>query len=89
MRAKVEAQLEAGAFWPEPLLQLNPTFQPVGTIDDLVADVTLHPECAKIFRLADGFQPFLRIGSQLSGFGYQQIGVGLVVRTTDAAAQLV
>ncbi len=36
--AKVESELNAGAFWPEPLLQLNPTFLPGGTIDDLVAD---------------------------------------------------
>lgn len=49
--AKVESELDAGAFWPEPLLQLNPTFQPGGTIDDLVADGALHPECAKIFRI--------------------------------------
>jgi len=47
----VESALDAGAFWPEPLLQLNPTFLPGGTIDDLVADRTLHPECAKIFRI--------------------------------------
>jgi hypothetical protein len=32
--AKVRADLAAGAFWPEPLLQLNPTFKPGGTIDD-------------------------------------------------------
>ena len=49
--AKVESELNAGAFWPEPLLQLNPTFLPGGTIDELVADGTLHPECAKIFRI--------------------------------------
>ncbi|MFH1219111.1 MAG: DEAD/DEAH box helicase [Candidatus Eisenbacteria bacterium] len=47
----VEYALNAGAFWPEPLLQLNPTFLPGGTIDDLVAQGTLDPECAKIFRL--------------------------------------
>jgi hypothetical protein len=29
----VESSLNAGAFWPEPLLQLNPTFLPGGTID--------------------------------------------------------
>jgi hypothetical protein len=34
----VESSLNAGAFWPEPLLQLNPTFLPGGTIDELVAD---------------------------------------------------
>jgi len=48
---RVESELNAGAFWPEPLLQLNPTFMPGGTIDDLVAQGTLHPECAKIFRI--------------------------------------
>ncbi len=47
----VESALNAGAFWPEPLLQLNPTFLPGGTIDELVADGTLHPECARIFRI--------------------------------------
>ena len=47
----VESALNAGAFWPEPMLQLNPTFLPGGTIDALVADGTLHAECSKIFRI--------------------------------------
>ena len=51
VKAKVDGALEDGALWPEPLLQLNPTFLPGGTIDDLVADGTLHPECKKIFRI--------------------------------------
>src|ERR1700680_647912 len=51
IKAKVDGALDDGALWPEPLLQLNPTFQPGGTIDDLVADGTLHPECQKIFRI--------------------------------------
>jgi ATP-dependent helicase YprA (DUF1998 family)/very-short-patch-repair endonuclease len=49
--AKVNAELAAGAFWPEPMLQLNPTFLPGGTVDALVAQGALHPECARIFRL--------------------------------------
>src|SRR5690349_15144211 len=48
---RVESALSDGALWPEPLLQLNPTYLPGGTIDDLVADGTLHPECARIFRI--------------------------------------
>ncbi len=48
----VASALDAGAFWPEPLLQLNPTFLPGGTIDELVIDGTLLPECAKIFRIS-------------------------------------
>ena len=43
----VESALNAGAFWPEPMLQLNPTFLPGGTIDELVADGRLHSECAQ------------------------------------------
>jgi hypothetical protein len=49
--ARVESDLNAGTFWPVPLLQLNPTFLPGGTIDDLVAGKTIHPECSKIFKI--------------------------------------
>ena len=49
--AKVDSELNAGAFWPEPLLQLNPTFLSGGTIDQLVDQGTLHAECKKIFRI--------------------------------------
>lgn len=48
---KVETDLNAGAFWPEPMLQLNPTFLPGGTIDELVSAGRLHAECGKIFRI--------------------------------------
>jgi hypothetical protein len=48
---KVDTALDEGALWPVPLLQLNPTFLPGGTIDDLVVDRTLHPECIQIFRI--------------------------------------
>ncbi|OPL18830.1 MAG: hypothetical protein AVO35_12825 [Candidatus Aegiribacteria sp. MLS_C] len=47
----VESALEAGAFWPDPLLQLNPTYFPGGTIDELVREGILHSECSKIFRI--------------------------------------
>ena len=33
------------------MLQLNPTYLPGGTVDDLVAQGALHPECARIFKL--------------------------------------
>ena len=48
----VDDILDAEGFWPEPLLQLNPTFRPGGTIDDLVAEGVLHEECSHIFRAA-------------------------------------
>jgi hypothetical protein len=48
---KVDSELDAGAFWLEPMLQLNPTFLPGGTIDELVTAGGLHAECGKIFRI--------------------------------------
>ncbi len=47
----VDNILNREGFWPEPLLQLNPTFQPGGTIDELVDQGVLHKECARIFRI--------------------------------------
>ena len=50
IRDKVEEELRTGLLWPEPLIQLNPSFEPGAWIDALVADGILHPECRKIFR---------------------------------------
>lgn len=50
IRDYVEQQLNAGVFYPEPLIQLNPSFARGGTVEELVASGTLHPECANIFR---------------------------------------
>jgi hypothetical protein len=50
IRERVDHQLEAGLLWPHPIVQLNPAFEPGGTIDDLVADGVLHEHCRQIFR---------------------------------------
>ena len=50
---KIEAELKAGLLWPEPLIQLNPSFEPGAWIDALVSDGKLHDECATIFRKRD------------------------------------
>ncbi|HEX3643749.1 MAG TPA: hypothetical protein VHV10_20865 [Ktedonobacteraceae bacterium] len=39
-----------GMLWPQPLIQMNPMFQPGCSIDELVAQGVLHPACAQIFR---------------------------------------
>jgi len=38
-------------FWPAPLIQMNPRFVRGRTIEDMVAEGLLHPECANIFRV--------------------------------------
>ncbi len=46
----VDQSLADGVLWPEPLIQLNPSFEPGEWIDDLVKQSILHSECSKIFR---------------------------------------
>jgi ATP-dependent helicase YprA (DUF1998 family) len=47
---RVEEEMSRGLLWPEPLLQLNPAFEPGRSIDDLVAQRVLHEDCGRIFR---------------------------------------
>lgn len=45
----VRHSLNEGIFWPNPLIQLNPSFASGGTVQELVAEGMLHPECSRIF----------------------------------------
>ncbi len=47
----VDDILKQGALWPEPLIQLNPSFARGEPIPDLISQDVLHPECDKIFRI--------------------------------------
>ncbi len=47
----VDQQITQGLLWPDPLIQLNPSFEPVGSIDELVDEGVLSPECKKVFRI--------------------------------------
>lgn len=50
IREYIDAELKSGALWPDPLIQLNPSFQKGKTVQHLVDDQVLHPTCADIFR---------------------------------------
>ena len=49
--AKVKEELNSGLLWPEPLIQLNPSFEPGRTVDQLVDEGILHDTCREIFRI--------------------------------------
>jgi ATP-dependent helicase YprA (DUF1998 family) len=51
LRHFVEQSLADQSLWPQPLIQMNPSFESGGWIDDLVSRGVLHPECQKIFRI--------------------------------------
>jgi len=54
IEAVVKEGIDGGLLWPEPWLSLNPTFQPGGTVTDLIAGGLLHEDCEQIFRVKQG-----------------------------------
>lgn len=50
----VARQFESGVLWPDPILQLNPAYEPGRTVEQLAAEGTLSPQTAKFFRKFDG-----------------------------------
>ena len=51
IRQLVDQELRNGLFWPDPLIQLSPCFEPGGSIKELVDQKALHPDCDSIFRV--------------------------------------
>lgn len=56
----VDEEMHKGLLWPEPLLQLNPAFEPGRSIDELVQQNILHPDCSRIFRAKEHDNDFGR-----------------------------
>ena len=54
---QVKAAYESGKFWPDPLITINPRFEPGRTIDALVADGVLDPALKDIFAVGDPRTP--------------------------------
>lgn len=50
IRAQVEAIYAKGRFWPDPLLQINPSYKRGLNIETLIANGALDPRTAEIFR---------------------------------------
>ena len=50
IRDRVADDLEEGRLWPNPLIQLNPNFEPGEWIDELADQGLLHDECRRVFR---------------------------------------
>ena len=51
IRQQVEEIYASNRFWPEPLISINPHFERGPSLTDLVADGSLHPETASVFRV--------------------------------------
>jgi ATP-dependent helicase YprA (DUF1998 family)/very-short-patch-repair endonuclease len=51
IKQAVNHAVDHGLLWPDPLLQLNPAFEPGETVDDLVREGVLHEKCGRVFRI--------------------------------------
>ncbi|MCY3985559.1 MAG: DEAD/DEAH box helicase [Candidatus Dadabacteria bacterium] len=49
IKQKVEDSLSEGRLWPQPLLQFNPAYKKVGTVEDVIASGLLHDDIQHIF----------------------------------------
>ena len=46
----VKGCFKSGSLWPDPLIQLNPTYKPGKTVDELVNEGVLESGCSQVFR---------------------------------------
>jgi Lhr-like helicase len=80
----VERQYNAGRYWPEPLIQINPNYKKETTVQALVAEKILHPRCADVFRIGkiEGNPHDLTLYThQLTAIAKAQNGQSYVVTT--------
>ncbi|MEY3333173.1 MAG: hypothetical protein RLZZ176_1473, partial [Cyanobacteriota bacterium] len=56
VREFVNQELEKGQLWTNPLVQLNPKYRPGATVNELVKNGILHPDCIQYF--SKNGQPF-------------------------------
>lgn len=54
IRQRVEAIYSEGRFWPDPLLQINPSYKRGLTVEMLISTGALDPRTAEIFCAKDG-----------------------------------
>lgn len=75
----VESEYNAGRFWPESLLSLNPRYKSGPSIDELVASGDLDEATGKIFRFGDS--PLRLHRHQAQSIAKSKAGQSFVVTT--------
>ena len=77
-RQRIEQALSERELWPEPLLQLSPSYVRAGTVDELAGWGDLHRQTAEVFRGEDG-DPFRLYRHQEQAFELARAGRSYVV----------
>jgi len=79
LRQPVDAIYANDRFWPEPLLQISPHFQPGASVEELSAAGEIEPMTARIFRVPEAPAIGLRLHT------HQQEALTLRVARAKAA----
>ena len=79
LKSEINRQYDAGRFWPNALLSLNPRYLKGQTADDLVASGDLHEATGKIFRFGQAPLRFYR--HQAQSIAKARAGQSYVVTT--------
>lgn len=79
LRAEIDAQYDAGRFWPDALLSLNPRFLSGPTADDLVTSGDLDEGTGQVFRFGETPLRFHR--HQAEAIAKAKTGKSFVVTT--------
>lgn len=79
LKAEIDRQYDAGRFWPDALLSINPRFLQGPTVDDLVASGDLDEATGKIFRFGPAPLRFHR--HQAQSIAKARAGQSYVVTT--------
>ena len=51
IKREVQRQYALNRYWPEPLVQINPNYKRAGTVQGLVSEGILHPDCGELFKV--------------------------------------
>ena len=51
IKDRIDGEYQKGRYWPEPLIQINPNYKRVDSVQNLVKQGLLHPVCADIFQV--------------------------------------
>ena len=84
IRQEVDRQYDAGRYWPEPLIQINPNYQRKGTVQQLAKEGVLHWSCANIFQVGkteSNPQPLHLYAHQLEALAKGQSQKSYIVTT--------
>ncbi|HZV58203.1 MAG TPA: hypothetical protein VFF89_11070 [Sphingobium sp.] len=81
LRQQIDAIYDSGAFWPEPLIGLNPRYLDGADIGDLIAEGAADPALADIFALGEPRHPIRLFRHQEQAFHKAQARKNYVVTT--------